>query len=281
MNNKKIFSNEPKFDIKIKNFIIAFAVFIVILSVCSVVLFMYSLDFDISNLVESTTQEETTTESVSEVFSVDNLSGKSNILFILTDNNDGIETVFCTLVDFDNKSFKVKQLDGDTQLAYDNVYKSVNGIYKEYSYEGLRKLFFDNWGIKVDKYAAFNAVNSKKFLSSFNGISINVTEKVDYRSAEFNLELDKGKQEVSGEKALNYLKVCNKESKEQVLCEIISSLLKPEYSDNAEVLFKNFANCSETNISIIDFSESLENLVTYCNADDKFSPSPYISEETK
>ena len=118
----------------------------------------------------------------------------------------------------------------------------------------------------------------RKFLSSFNGITVNVTENVNYKSAEFNLELSRGKQELSGEKALNYLMICKDENKERVLCEIISSVLMPEYVDKSERLFKRFANESKTNISVIDFADSLNTLKTYCYSDDKFTPVPFYKE---
>ena len=57
MDNKNIFSHENKTNNKLKSFIIAFGIFIVVLSVFSAVLFMYSLDFDINNLVETTTED--------------------------------------------------------------------------------------------------------------------------------------------------------------------------------------------------------------------------------
>ena len=91
----------------------------------------------------------------------------------------------------------------------------------------------------------------------------------------FNLELSKGKQEISGEKALNYLLICDNEQREKILCDIITSILTDEHIENAEKLFKKFANLSETDISVIDFHDSLKALETYCYADDKFLPQPF------
>ncbi len=278
--NKGIFPNETKTNSKFKTFIVAFAVFIVVLSVCSMVLFMYSLDFDINNLVESTTvSEETTTEEIKPVYSVDTLSGKSNVMFIVTDSEGEVESVFCTMLDFDNKTFKVKQIDGDAQYLYGDKYKSINGIYTDFSENGLAEFFSEKWNISVDKYAVFKLSDLKKFLSSYNGITVNVTENVNYKSDEFNLELSKGKQELSAEKALNYLMMCNNEKKEQVICDIITSVLNAEYLDKSESLFKKFANLSKTDISVIDFFDSLETLETYCCADDKFIPQPFADGE--
>ncbi len=276
--NKGIFPNEAKTNNKLKPFIIAFAVFIIVLSVCSMFLFMYSLDFDINNLVESTTvQEETITEEIKPVYSVESLSGNSSVMFIITDNDDKVQSVFCTLVDFDNKTFKVKQVNGDAQYLYGKTYKSINGIYTDFSEVGVAQFFSEKWNISVDKYAVFKTSDFRKFLSLFNGITVNVTENVNYKSSDFNLELSKGKQELSGEKALNYLMICD--NKEQVLCDIVASVLKAEYVDKSESLFKKFANLSKTDISVIDFFDSVETLETYCYANDKFLPEPFEDGE--
>lgn len=276
--NKGIFPNETKTKSKFKAFIIAFAVFIVILSVCSVVLFMYSLDFDINNLVETTTvPEETTTEEIKPVYTVEPLSGNSNVMFIITDSNGKVESALCTLVDFDNKTFNVKQVNGDAQYLYGKTYKSINGIYADSAESGLAEFFSEKWDINVDKYAVFKMSDLRKFLSLYDGITINVTENINYKSSDFNLELPKGKQELSGEKILNYLMICN--NKEAVICDVITSILDVEHIDKAENLFKKFANLSKTDISIIDFFDSLDTIETYCYADDKFLPQPFTDGE--
>ena len=275
-NNKGIFPSEAKTNIKLKPFIITFAVFILVLSACSIVLFMYSLDFDLNNLVESTTAvEETTTEAVKPVHSVESLSGKSNIMFIITDADDTVESVFCTLMDFDNKTFRVKQVNGDAQYLYGKTYKSINGVYKDSAENGLSEFFTEKYNISIDKYVVFKLSDLRRFLSLFNGMTINVNEDVNYKSDNYNLELSKGKQEISGEKALNYLLICDNEQREKIFCDIIASILTDEHIENAEKLFKKFANLSETDISVIDFHDSLKTLETYCYADDKFLPQPF------
>ncbi len=281
MENKNIFSHENKTNNRLKPFIITFCIFVIVLAVFSVVLFMYSLDFDINNLVETSTEQiETTTEQTNVVYSVEGLTGKSDIMFLITDENGKVKSVFCTLMDFDNKSFKVKQVDGDAQYLFGKNYMSISSIYSENGIEGLNKYFEDNWGFTTSKYAIFTVSSFRKFLSAFDGISVTVTENVDFKSPEFNLELDKGYQALSGEKVLNYLMMCSDENKERVLCEIICSVLLPEYTDKADRLFKRFANSCETDISVIDFSDSYNTLETYCHSEDKFKPVPYFVEET-
>ena len=275
-NNKGLFTSDAKTNNKLKPFIITFAVFILVLSACSIFLFMYSLDFDINNLVESTTEvEETTTEEVKPIYSVESLTGKSNIMFIITDADNNVESVFCTLMDFDNKSFKVKQVNGDAQYLYGKTYKSMNGIYIDSAENGLAEFFTEKYNINVDKYVVFKLSDLRRFLSLFNGISVNVNEDIKYMSSDYNLELSKGKQEISGEKALNYFLICDNIERENVICDVITSVLTDEHIENAEKLFKNFANLSRTDISVIDFHNALEVLETYCYADDKFLPQSY------
>ena len=59
------------------------------------------------------------------------------------------------------------------------------------------------------------------------------------------------------------------------MLDIIESVLDGEHVDDAENLFKRFANLSKTDISVIDFYDSLEILKTYCYAEDKFFPQPF------
>lgn len=279
MNRKKEFiSDNNKLNRNLKSFIISFAAFILILSVFSIILFMHSLDYDINNLVETSTEiDETTSELIEPVYSVNDLTGSSDIMFIITDNNGAVKSVFCTNLDYDKKSFTVKQIDGDFQCMYKNKYMMVNGIYSAFSTDGLAEFIRFKWNINVDKYAVFTMSDLRTFLSAFNGLSINVAEKVDYKSSEFNLELEKGRQELSGEKALNYLMYCD--NKEQVFCDIITSVLTEEHFSASQKLFKRFVNAAETNISIVDFYDAINNLEVYCKAEDKFAPQPYSNGE--
>ncbi len=275
-NNKGLFPEDTKTNNRLKPFIITFAVFILVLSVCSIFLFMYSLDFDINNLVESTTEvEETTTEVTQPVYSIDSLTGDSNILFIVTDSENKVKSAFCTLINFDNKTFNVKQLNGDSQYLYGEKYKSINGIFQDSQENGLAEFFTEKYNINVDKYVVFKLSDLRRFLALFNGVTVNVAEDVNYKSNDYNLELSKGKQEISGEKALNYFLICDNAERENVICDVIVSILTEEHIGNAEKLFKNFANLSKTDISVMDFYNSLEVVETYCYADDKFLPQPY------
>lgn len=276
MKNKELFSENKIKKSTIKYFIISFSVFIVLLAVCSVVLFMHSLDFDISNLVDSssTTTTEPVDENVSNVHSVNDLTGKSDLLFIV-ENIDGVDFICTVSTDFDNKSMQVLCVDGSENLSYEGKKLKISSIYIEDNVPGVKKMLIDNYGITIDKYVIFDSDGLKEMLSMFDGFSVNVIENVNYKSQDFNLTLSSGVQELSSDMTYKYLQISENKIRESIICDIIKSVLVADYVEDSEKLFTSFVNLCETDISVIDYSETVDRLSEYCYAEDKFYPEVY------
>ncbi len=273
MKNRNLFSGNKTKNSSIKYFIISFAVFIVVLAICSVLLFMKSLDYDISNLVDnsSTTTTNETDENITKVNSVNELKGKSNLLFIV-EEGEGIDFVCVVSTDFDNKSMKVKCIDGSEDLSYKNKTLKLSSIYSMDYQLGVNTALTYNFGITTDKYVIFTQKQFEDVLNLFDGFAVNVQENIDYKSHDFNLNLSSGLQELSPDMTYKYMQISNNSTRENIICDIIKSVLVPDYVDNSEKLFKSFVNLCKTNISVIDYSESIDRLSTYCYAYDKFNP---------
>ena len=126
---------------------------------------------------------------------------------------------------------------------------------------------------------SFNKKDFKTFLSKFDGINVNIKEKIDFKSQEYNLYLEPGEQSVSGDIAFKLLAICDDKTVEPLLCDVINSILIPKYIDKSDSLFKTFANSCITDISIIDYTDKIEKLRIYANAKDKFRPTPYMVGE--
>ena len=276
MKNKELFSENKIKKSTIKYFIISFSVFIVLLAVCSVVLFMHSLDFDISNLVDSssTTTTEPVDENVSNVHSVNDLTGKSDLLFIV-ENIDGVDFICTVSTDFDNKSMQVLCVDGSENLSYEGKILKISSIYIEDNVPGVKKMLVDNYGITIDKYVISDSDGLKEMLSMFDGFSVNVIENVNYKSHDFNLTLSSGVQELSSDMTYKYLQISENKIRESIICDIIKSVLVADYVEDSEKLFTSFVNLCETDISVIDYSETVDRLSEYCYAEDKFYPEVY------
>lgn len=272
--NKNLFEKSPRDKGGLKYFIIAFGAFVVVLGLASVFLFMYSIDFDFNNFVDKPDESNTEpTESTTELtYSVNSLKGKSTVLFVCADSKQEFDFAFTVECDFDNKSMSVKCVDDNSQLSLKGSKVACGSIYENYSIEELKSAFSESFKINADKYFICDRAGAKEILSLFDGITVDVAENIDYDSNGISLELGKGRQTISGAYALNYLLISNNSTREKIVCDIINSILVPKYTDNSQGLFTDFVNAGETDISVIDYSESIENLRIYSNAEDKFFP---------
>lgn len=279
--NKNLFKKSSHDKGSFKYFIIAFGAFVLIIALASVFLFMYSIDFDFNNFVnkpeeESTEHSENTTDPI---YSVNSLTGKSTVLFVCADSKEELDFAFTVECDFDRKAMTVKCVDAQSEMTFNDTPVSCGEVYKNYSVAEIESAFNESFGITVDKYFICDRAGAKEIFSLFDGITVNVAENIDYTSDGISLELNKGKQTVSGAYTLNYLLISDNVTREQIVCDIINSVLIPQYADNSEGLFTTFVNAGKTDISVIDYSESIDNLKVYAYAEDKFLP--VISAEGK
>lgn len=274
MKNKNLFSENKTKNTKFKYFIISFSVFIVLLAVCSVLIFMSSLDFDITNLIDSSSTTTTTQAAEEEIteYSVNDLTGKSNLLFIVEAEGQGIDFLFSVATDFDAKTMKVTYFNGDENIDYNNKLLKISSIYNEGHETAIKDALNKSFGIVTDKHMIFTQSQFKSVLSLFDGFTVNVLEDVTYKSYSFNLSLEKGTQALSSDMTFNYLSISDDATRKSILCDIITGVLKPDYADRSQKLFTEVVNSCETDISVIDYSNKADVLKAYCYANDKFTP---------
>lgn len=282
MNNRKnLFNKSNKLNPKLKYFIISFGVFILALAVFSVLLFMHSIDYDLNNLVENTTTTTTEpfTEEAESVYSVEGLFGKSNLLFVVQDDEEKVDFIFFVKTDFGKKELSVKSIDGMHRFNTDGVYKSVNQTFADGGIPALNVVLNNMYGFTADEFCVFDEDGFKTVIKMFDSITFNLSEDIDYSSPEYNLVLSKGKQTISGDKAYKYLNAVYGDSLDKALCDLISSVLAPEYIVDAKDYFTTFVNSCETEISVVDFYDSLDTLTNYAMADDKFAVTVFKAGE--
>lgn len=253
-----------------KYFIIAFALFILVLSVVSVVMFMRSIDFDINNLTgKTTTQEATNTEIITQNnISLSQLKTKSKILLIC-EKDSNLDFICFIDTNFESSYMNVSCYDDSDLVDKD---KTFEDIYNEKSVQGILDALGDHLGAQIDKYIVCTRTQLCDILSLFDDVSINVLRPIDYHSFDFNLELKEGKQVLSDDYIMKYLLISDDNTRSNIICDILNSILIPRYTENSQKLFTDFVNNCKTNISIIDYSEKIDDLVIYSKSDDKFLP---------
>lgn len=258
MNNN--FFNKKDNGKTLKYFILAFSLFIVILGVCSAFLFLNSIDFNFDNLINATTSDTTVSENDDEqlLYSVKDLKGKSCLLFICLNSDNSYAFSAAVETDYGNKTMLVSSYD--LKNVYDNG--GVDAIKESLLSQKL----------SVDKYVIFDYDELNEFLTVFDAFEINVKSDIDYKSSAFNLNLNAGKQSVSADYLVKYLQIVDIAEKSNVVCSVINTVLKPQYTEKSDKLFKTFVNLFETDISIIDYSNAIDNIKIYSNSDDKFLP---------
>ncbi len=272
--NNKIFERNSHDNKNLKYFIIAFSTFVIVLALASAFLFMYSIDFDFNNFID-TTEEQTTednTQPADIVYSANSLSGKSTVLFVCADSKESFNFAFSVACDFDNKSMTVKAVDKATKITLNGIQNTCADVYEKSLINGLKSAYNESYQIEIDKYFICDSAGAKEILSLFDGITLNVQNDIDYKSENISVELNKGKQTVSGKIAFNYLAVSDNNTREQIICDVINSILIETYIGNSQRLFSQFVNEGETDISIIDYSNTIEKLEIYVKSSDKFLP---------
>lgn len=270
-----MFKNNNVFDKNISNkslkyFIIAFAIFILVLSVVSVVMFMNSIDFDINNLTGKTTTEpvENIENTQDAEVSLSQLTSKSKILLVC-EKDDNLDFVCLIDTDFEKSYMSVSCYDDSDLISGEETFEQ---LYNEKSAQGILDALGDHLGSQIDKYIVCNRTQLRDIISLFEDISINVSKPVDYHSFDFNLELKEGKQVLSDDYIVKYLLISDNNTRSDIICDIINSILIPKYTENSQKLFTSFVNNCETNISVIDYSETIDDLVIYSKSDEKFLP---------
>lgn len=272
--NKKLFEKTTRDKKAVKFFVASFGTFVLLLSMVSAFFFMYSIEFDFDNFVNKPDSETTEIQNdITEIkHTVDSLSGESTVLFVCADGKDKFDFAFIVDCNFDNQTMIVKCFDYKTVLAFNGGMLSCGELYKKYSVQDFKIALLESYKIDVDKYFVCDRANAKEIFSLFDGITVNVIENVDYNANGINLELSKGEQKISGAYAFNYLLISDNVVREKIVCDIINSVLVPEYTDNSQKLFTTFVNSGETDISVIDYSQAIEKMSVYANSDDKFLP---------
>ena len=71
---------------------------------------------------------------------------------------------------------------------------------------------------------------------------------------------------------MKYLVISDNNTRSKIICDILHSILVPQYTEDSQELFTSFVNNCNTNISVIDYSEKIDDLIVYSKAEDKFLP---------
>lgn len=236
--------------------------FVLIFTAVFVTFIAFKYDFSAQKFFQPDNMEivENTDEEI-----LPEVSGKHNYLFILN-NGQTDEMYFSSLiqVDMDAVSYKICTLDKNTQIDG----KTIEEIYLNTGAAGLMNSMSTNFGINMDYYISESTDNFSDMFDAMGRVNYIVNADVKYKDTSrygFNIKIKEGEQNLDGDKASKLMryylvKEKNYSAVNDILLNSLSQQINAESFEKRERLFSVFIEKSETNITVKNFTQDLDNL---------------------
>ncbi len=245
------FSSEKQAEQKkMRSFIIAFASFVVILGTISVFVFMKSVDFNLNNLVQSTTDSAASTFDSTVASSAD-LSGRAGILLVFTDDSGSLISVSALDCNMDIKCISVVQLPADTSVSSG----SLKDIYQKGGAAALEKPISDLSGLSFTKYIKMSQSQLKKVISKIGEVTVRIPSDINYKGADFSLLLDAGDQNLTSDLFCKYFLYADNSGRRDAAVSLLNTLMTAKNIPSQDTLFNFIMNNTDTDISVVDYSK--------------------------
>ncbi len=233
---------------RIKRFAAAFSCFFVLLAGVSFLLLLNYYDFDLSAIgspVEETTQETTTAKPEPLV------SGEYSYLLLCTaDSSNEVRFAVMLKANMEEQSLSLSPVNS---ISADTIRKQLDlGGEKQ-----LIKVLEENGGIKIDKYIRSTDSNFKSLINTFGGFETTVKEAIDIRSDRLTAIIGAGRQTMTGDTLLKYIRYYESEPQKQaeIIAELIEKEITPANFNKADSFYTKLINHVQSDISVLDFAK--------------------------
>lgn len=257
------FSSERKVKLKkTRAFIISFTAFVLVLGSISLLIFMKSINFDFSNLKPTTSENDTTTEVNTNADAV-NITGIANIMLIYTNNQNELISLSLLNCDMNNKKIGLLQIPADDFLEINGVSQSLKNVLSKSGVDALKTAVSEYADLSVDRYIKVKDSELKKIIAKTGDVTVNVPSAVNYKGNEFSLLLDAGNQSLTADMFCKYLIYCENDQKGDAVVCYLNNLLSTKNVPSQDTLFNFIVNNSNTDITIVDYTNTSKIISTY------------------
>lgn len=140
-----------------------------------------------------------------------NKKDKINILVVGLDEvvPERADTILLAQIDIKKKHSTVISIPRDTYLQISkNKFDKIAHTYRKNNINFLKSNLENLLGVKIDNYIIIRSSGSEKIIDAIGGVELVVKKRMKYTDKKQNLYIDlhPGKQKLSGEKSLQYLK---------------------------------------------------------------------------
>ncbi len=249
-----------KFDSRRKRtLVVLFLCFCIALGSVSTFLLWRSLEYDFNNIFESDLPAETKPDS-EEITEAVTYEGSAVFLLAVT-SEDKATVRFINLISVDlfEKTIRVVPVDANKILS-DGQHTLATALIKqtrEYFISEAEKVLFT----EIDRYVILTENAYKSVFNVFGNVEVFLEEEVAYDTEDMFLELKRGKNTLTPEKAFKYMKYVSTtysglkaaEKNADIIVAAFSAFYTHENNENADAIFTKIINYCETDITIVDF----------------------------
>ncbi|MGN0529398.1 MAG: LCP family protein [Eubacterium sp.] len=200
------------------------------------------------------------------------ISGKSNYLFIETDDeNTTVHYVILIQADGDNKAYKVCTLSPNTKIDGTTIEK----IYEQGAGASLQTKLTEFFGFEIDYYIQFNNNKFIDFTDKLGTFIYPSSQAVEYSGGKgddtYTVRIKEGEQNLDGKDLTNIIRYYVNEKKNyqipnEIMLYALTNYVSEDNLENSEELFRMFiADCS-TNITVKNFADSTDALTVFCKS---------------
>lgn len=249
-----------KFDSRRKRiFVILFLCFCLLLGTASTLLLWRSLDYDFNNIFGGDV-EESTLPLNEEITEAPVYEGRAVFLLgVTSDDKTTVRFINLISVDLFDKTIRVVPVDANKQIL-DGSMTLAEALIKQ-SREFLINEAESLLHTEIDRYVILTETYYKSMFNVFGDVNVFLEEEVSYDSEDMFLELKRGKNTLTPEKAYKYMKYVSNtysglkaaEKNADVIVAAFSEFYTLENNAKSEAIFTKIINYCETDISIVDF----------------------------
>lgn len=267
----KFVTNEDKKSKNKKFIIIGFIILVLLIGTVSLMYFLKSYNYDFKKAfgIEVTEEQE-------KILNV-KLEGKSTILVACTSRNED-ELYFASLIrtDLDKQRISVACLPTDDIASSGSSNISLKQAFASGGAHTLVSNVKSDYDVDIDRYIVINEKNFKSFMSKFGNYQVNVKKGVNYASEDFAFSLYEGKQMLTGDKLLKYIRYQKIKgdnnylhAQSNIISDVVEQVLNlKNFNENVDK-YDEVVNYVDTNISVVDFTKSKNEIIALIASPDK------------
>ncbi len=249
-----------------RKFSVAFAVGVLVILLISCLAILNKYDFDIRTAMGGDSVTET--QPVSEK-STEWQEDADKTYFFWCADSESKRLRFAWLVNFRLPEAEVSICTLAPDLLFEGGTETLESMLAKSGPAETVKKLEELTEAPIEGYIGSDDESFKAMINYFGGMDVTVPEQIEYRGKDFTVILVKGRQNLKADSLFKYLRYLNtlgprgRNLQASALGEILEDVFRPSNMSNSERYFSKLSNTVETDLSIVDYSQSEEGIKVF------------------